>query len=112
MQLETALTRFEELLDEEKEAIRLVEAAHISRLAEEKEVLMHLLQAGGIAKRDDLLERFAELIVQLRHNLVLLVHAKACLRDVIDLKTHQPATYRATGRSAPARTGGRLSVSG
>ncbi len=112
MQLDTVLTRFESLLDEEQKAIRQVEAAHLARLAEEKVVLMRLLRTGGITEHDDLIPRFEQVVAALRHNLVLLSHAKACVRDVIALTAPPPATYQPTGRPVPAASGGRLSVSG
>jgi hypothetical protein len=109
MSLEQALGRMESLLVEEREAIKRVDARTIGALAEEKESLMRAIAAGGLGDRPELAPRFRSLVAALRESGVLLVHARNCLRDILQL-AGAPTTYRPGGEGATPPSPRRLSV--
>ena len=79
---EHALDRFEQLLDEERSALRRLDSARIDQFAGEKAELIESLQQS-LRDRPDLTPRFRDLAAGLRRNAVLLAHARDCLRDVL-----------------------------
>mgnify|MGYP003328076650 CR=1 FL=1 len=79
---EHVLDRFEQLLDEERSALRQLDSARIDQFAAEKAALMEALQ-HGLRDRPDLTPRFRDVAAGLRRNAVLLAHARDCLRDVL-----------------------------
>jgi len=106
VQLESALGRFESLIGEERDAVRRVDADAIVRLAEEKESLMGVI-TGAIGEHPELHERFQGVVQGLRENSVLLVHARNCVRDVLQAVAAPSGTYGAGGstRAAPLSKG-------
>ncbi|MBI4957338.1 MAG: hypothetical protein HY908_35340 [Myxococcales bacterium] len=92
------LNRLTELVTEEGKAIAALQTARIVALSEEKEVLVtELAQAwptcGATARH-----RLGALVRALRHNCVLLAHARSCVRDAIESLTGKGASYGPTGR--------------
>ncbi len=113
MELETTLIEMEQLIEDERDAIRNIEVERLEQFAERKLGLMQALGEQGLGDRGDLADRFREVVVQLRHNGVLLAHARNCVRDVIQTVTAPAALYDPSGKSAgPPKTVGRLNVTG
>jgi hypothetical protein len=117
MTLDAALGRLESLLEQEREAIRKVDADGIVRLSEEKESLMQLILQGGLAERADLRQRFERLVDGLGRNGVLLAHARNCVRDVVQLGATASGSYSPKyGPNKATSSGnglsGRISVTG
>lgn len=102
------------LLDAERAAIRTRSSEAILKTAEQKEALLQTLQrhaaAGqGPAVRDAL----RELVPALRQNLVLLAHARDCLRDAIEaVRGEVLPPVPTVNASVPLRPGMRISVVG
>jgi hypothetical protein len=78
-----ALTELEQLLRDEREAIRRLDGASVLSYAERKEALVRGLQKDGrVLSREDG-ARLRALAPALRHNSVLLAHARDVLRDAL-----------------------------
>ncbi len=82
---------FADLLEEERAAIRALDGTKLDRIAEQKVGLMDHLTA--LAHEDRLAHAgpIRELVAELRHNGVLLVHARGIIRDVLRIKGAQIA---------------------
>jgi hypothetical protein len=78
-----AITELEELLRDEREAIRQLDSARVLSFAERKEALVGALKQGGGALSEDNAARLRALAPALRHNSVLLAHARDVLRDAL-----------------------------
>jgi hypothetical protein len=78
-----AITELEQLLREEREAIRQLDSARVVSYAERKEALVGDLKQGGAALSADNAARLRALAPALRHNSVLLAHARDVLRDAL-----------------------------
>lgn len=87
---EQALDRIEQLLDEERAALRRLDAARVDALTDEKTSLVLGLQ-DGLPGRADLAPRLRAMAAGLRRNAVLLAHARDCLRDVLTSLQEAPA---------------------
>ena len=111
-QLDIGFKRVERLLDEEAAAIGAMDSAGVFRLSEEKEALMAQLLACDFDRRPELSRRLARLTAAIRGNLILLVHAKACLQEVIESVTGRPSSYLPPGRNPANASGGQVSVTG
>jgi len=113
--LQTTLDHIEALLDEERSAIARADSARVMELSVEKEGAMNALLAGGIGDHPELLPQFRRMTERLRENLVLLVHARACVNDVLSTFAAGPVTYAGMPSLTPtgARpTGATLSITG
>ena len=109
MDRNTALSRFECLIDEERVAIRQCDVDAIVHLSEEKEALMRTLADNGIDRECE--SRFRAIVEGLRENSILLVFARNVARDVIQAVTAPSGAYSASGTTkGPAAR--RLSVVG
>jgi len=106
------IDRFEQVLSEERRAIQQVDTQLVVDLASEKEALMRTLATDAGTADDAFQARLAALITRMRENLVLLVHAKACIQDVVQSLTAAPATYAASGQVRGASTGAQVSITG
>lgn len=101
-------------LDAERAAIRTRSSEAILKTAEQKEALLdalkrHAAAGQGPAVRDAL----RELVPALRQNLVLLAHARDCLRDAIEaVRGEVLPPVPTVNASAPLRPGMRISVVG
>lgn len=109
--LEGELDELERLLEEERAAIRSLDGARVVRFARRKRELVDLLHARRAELSSKLVGRFRALVPAIRHNGILLAHARNVLRDVV---THLGAGSMATSPSCPvpAPRGRALSVRG
>ncbi len=113
MDVESTLAEMEQLLDDERTAIRKIDVDRLEQTADRKLALMQILTEGGLDGRSDLTERFGAMVTQLRDNGVLLAHARNCVRDVIQVVAAPASLYDTTGKStAQPKTVGGLSVTG
>lgn len=111
--LKTTLDDIEALLDEERRAIARADSARVMELSLEKERAMNALLRGGIGDHPELLPQFRRMTERLRENLVLLVHARACINDVLSVFSAAPATYPGAPSLTPtAARPTRLSITG
>lgn len=101
MSPEQALDRIDQLLDEERAALRRLDGARVDALTDEKAALVRALQEC-VAERPDLAPRLRVTAAGLRRNAVLLAHARDCLRDVLSSFQDVPGT-RANGAAPPTR---------
>jgi hypothetical protein len=98
-----AVTELEQLLRDEREAIRRLDAAGVLSYAERKEALVGTLQQqGGGMLSEETAVRLRALAPALRHNSVLLAHARDVLRDALaaaraELGSTMPAQARPVG---------------
>ena len=102
MDMESALSRLEAVLREERDAIVRFDTTDLDRFTAEKLALVAVLRDGS-PPAPALMPRFAALREELRHNLALLSHGRACLREAI-------ATFTSPGGAA--RPGLRVHVTG
>jgi hypothetical protein len=82
---EDAIIELEQLLDDERDAIRKLDGARVLIYAERKESLVRALGQGpgGKTLSKENAERLRALSPALRHNSVLLAHARDVLRDAL-----------------------------
>src|SRR5512142_3093867 len=71
------------VLEEEREAIRTLDAEAVLAASSVKEDILRRLQLTPPAERGALREALTELKGELKRNLVLLAHARAIVRDAI-----------------------------
>ena len=82
---------FAELLEEERAAIRQLDGSKLDRIAEQKVSLMDRLTEMAHEDRLAHASSLRELVGELRHNGILLVHARGIIRDVLRIKGAQIA---------------------
>jgi hypothetical protein len=109
---EVAIGELEQLLVDERDAIRKLDGARVQSYAERKEALVGALQRPRGALSPESLTQLRALVPALRHNSVLLAHARDILRDALrvaraDLGVASPTLARPL--AAPPRI---LSVRG
>jgi hypothetical protein len=108
-----AITELERLLREEREAIRRLDAASVLTFAERKEALVRALHQGGPKLSEESAARLRALAPALRHNSVLLAHARDVLRDALVATRGGLAPAAPTSAARPAEAAPRiLSVRG
>lgn len=105
----SVLSRLEALLTEERAAIVSLDAASVERCADEKEALLGALLQGPPLDAG-LRAQLAMLRQALQHNLVLLAHARDCVRDALGAMRAGGLVPSGAGR--PSRPGSRLHVTG
>ncbi|HZU82669.1 MAG TPA: hypothetical protein VE987_07125 [Polyangiaceae bacterium] len=76
-----AIGELEQLLRDEREAIRRLDGARVLAHAERKEAIVASLRGADLSTEDA--ARLRALAPALRHNSVLLAHARDVLRDAI-----------------------------
>ena len=110
---------FAQLLEEERAAIRALDGSKLERIAEAKVSLMDRLADMDHEDRLASASSLKALVAELRHNGVLLVHARGIIRDVLRIKGAQIAepTLQRPGLGSMAPSGvtsvrPRLSVRG
>ncbi|HEY4014529.1 MAG TPA: hypothetical protein VGM06_14405 [Polyangiaceae bacterium] len=107
-----ALIELEQLLRDEREAIRRLDGAKVLAFAERKEALMHVIRKA-LPLTADQGARLRALTPLLRHNSVLLAHARDILRDALktaaQLEVSSGAKEQPRAAAAPPRL---LSVRG
>ena len=107
------LLRLRELIDNERKVIRTRDSAAILKTAEQKEALLaslkrHADEGHAQAVKDGL----RELVPALRQNLVLLAHARDCLRDALETLRGEAMAPMSVNQPSPLRPGMRISVMG
>jgi len=80
---EKIFDQFEALLEQERLAIRSLDAQRVASLADQKEALLGALRACSLPTQPQFAERMTKLVKELRRNGVLLANARDCLRDVL-----------------------------
>jgi hypothetical protein len=105
-----AITRLERVLREEREAIRLLDGAKVLDLAREKEAIVASLRKADGSFDAAQKARLRALAPALRHNGILLAHARDILRDSI--AAARAAQRPTAGTQVPRLSGGVLSVRG
>jgi hypothetical protein len=81
---EDAITELEQLLRDEREAIRRLDGERVLSYAQRKEALASLVsQRSGGRPREEDATRLRALVPALRHNSILLAHARNVLRDAL-----------------------------
>ena len=97
------LTELEQLLREEREAIRRLDGVSVLSFAGRKEALVLALKKdGGVLCAEDA-ARLRALAPALRHNSVLLAHARDVLRDaLVAVHAHAAPAVRGQAQSATA----------
>lgn len=83
------------LLAEERDAIRRLDAQKVESVARAKEALLASLRSTQPTDREAAAQALGELRAELRRNLVLLAHARDCMRDAI---SHVRPTSGGSGR--------------
>jgi len=78
-----AIAELEQLLREERDAIRRLDGARVLAYAQRKEAIVARLRGGAGSLGPDAMARFRALAPALRHNGVLLAHARDVLRDAL-----------------------------
>lgn len=106
-----AIDELEQLLREEREAIRKLDGARVLSYAERKEAIVGALQQVQGALSQQNASRLRALAPALRHNSVLLAHARDILRDALHVARADLAATSPMARpvAAPPRI---LSVRG
>lgn len=105
MTLDEILDRLESLLKEERIAIRRLDGRAVAEFADDKERLVEVLRASDLNARPDLGPRMKTLGASLRHNGVLLAHARECIEEALGV-------LGGTSERPKGRLGVRISVSG
>ena len=82
------------VLVEERDALRRLDVKGVTAASLRKEELLASVTNVPEDERQDLVAVLAELKVELRRNLVLLAHARDCLRDAIALCTQTKQAAR------------------
>lgn len=106
-----AISRLEELLVEERSAIRNVDGSAVEAIALEKMMLLRGVRREQLRDDATMATRFRAVATGLRNNAVILAHARNCLRDIVQLAAVTPTTYGANGQLGAARAR-RVSVTG
>jgi hypothetical protein len=106
MDMDATLTRLEEVLRLERDAIIRFDGEALEQSTDEKIGLLVALQ-GGPPPAPAEAARYEALRTELRHNLALLSHGRACLREAIATFTLGTSDSRAA-----ARPGIRVHVTG
>jgi hypothetical protein len=75
------LDRLRAILVEERDAIRRFDAVDMERASDAKEAVLAELHATPFDDRGPLIEALAELHPELRHNMMLFVHAAAAIAE-------------------------------
>lgn len=78
-----ALDRLEALLDEERLALRRLDAAAVLSIAHQKESVLTALSEDGVLAVPELRDRVRAFVMHLRHNGVLLAQARDVVRDAL-----------------------------
>ena len=84
MTAEEMIKTMQTILRDERDAIRRLDAAAVGRATSAKETLLKDFRATPEGDRADLAAALREIKPDLQRNLILLTHARDCLRDVID----------------------------
>jgi flagellar biosynthesis/type III secretory pathway chaperone len=86
METQAILDKLDELLEEERMAIRTLRGPRVHSIACEKLALMQALDETKDRRDPQHIPRVKEIVRRLRHNGVLLVQAKSVLSEALRLK--------------------------
>lgn len=78
-----ALDRFTAVLEEERKALRAMDAPRVVLAAQEKELCLGELVASGLNRFPEFTERFAALVQEQHRNLRMLIYARECVHDAL-----------------------------
>jgi flagellar biosynthesis/type III secretory pathway chaperone len=107
------LDRLEQLLEEERCAVRKLDGARVQAVAEEKLALVQRLSAIDRRERAAVAPKIRVLVAKLRRNGILLVHARGILAELLRLRGVAPVRTPSRFGGARGRTDGvRLSIRG
>jgi flagellar biosynthesis/type III secretory pathway chaperone len=113
MDADFILAKLEQTLEDERVAIRRLDGKRVEACAAEKTSLVAELMALDAGQRKRLSPRFKSIVGRIRHNGVLLVHARGILADILRVKGAAMNFTISNASKIPAMpTGGRLSVRG
>ena len=103
---------FEQLLEQERDAIRRLDSEAVLGIAEKKLEAMPALAA--LQASVDVRQRMTRVVKELRRNAVLLAHARESVRELLVCLTGSAGTYGAKGEIArpDAGRGRRVSITG
>ena len=99
---EDAILQLENILREEREAIRRLDGDMVLAFARQKEAIMATLRREDGALEPTQRKRLAALAPALRHNGVLLAHARDVLRDAIAAARAGAAAAASAGSTSSA----------
>jgi flagellar biosynthesis/type III secretory pathway chaperone len=108
--VERTLTELEQLVGEEREAIRRLDGSRVLELATRKQALVQQLCEHGAAMSPDHVNTLRTLVSRLRQNGVLLAHARNVLRDAVAVMRRETQPLVLPLPAGPA--GGTISVRG
>jgi hypothetical protein len=111
MKADDPLAPIRALLAAERDAVVAADSARVLELSAEKEVVMAELLARGVHRQVDP-AAWRELVEDLRRGLLLLVHARACAKDVVDTLGGRASCYTRDAQAGALSTGIRLSLRG
>ncbi len=100
---EDAITQLERVLREEREAIGRLDGAKVLDCAKEKEALVASLRGVNGTFEQSARARLRALVPALRHNGILLAHARDILRDALSAAraAQRPVAGAPLARAAP-----------
>ena len=113
MDADLILAKLEQTLEDERVAIRSLDGKRVEACAAEKMALVGRLMALDVGQRKRVSGRLKSVVGRLRHNGVLLVHARGVLADILRVKGAAMTLTIPNAANPPALpTGRRLSVRG
>ncbi len=112
MDARTILDRLDQLLEEERAAVRSLDGARVRAAAEEKLALVRALAAVDQAERAKLAQRMKDVVAQLRRNGVLIVHARGIVGEILRVRVIAMSPAKRLGSVAAPISGARLSIRG
>lgn len=113
MDADAILAKLDQLLEDERVAIRSLDGRRVEALAAEKAVLANKLLGLDARQRSRLAPRIKAVAGKLRQNGILLVHARGILADVLRLRGAAMNVNLSRSPRAPVfSAGSRLSIRG
>lgn len=112
MTAEDALTRLEALVTDERDAIQRLDSDAVLRAAHDKEIVLATLRDEPLPRDEATLERLSLVVGKLRHNGILLAHARDILRDAVAAAQSHVAPPQSPMNRLAVRPGLRISVTG
>jgi hypothetical protein len=110
--VEEAIAELERVLAEEREAIRKLDGARVLELARRKQSLMTMLRDAQSHFTPASAAAMLKVVPALRHNGILLAHARSVLRDAIAVVRSHGGTASLSVPTSPAAARPMLSVRG
>ncbi len=101
--VEDTLGELRKLLEEEREAILRLDGARVLDMAGRKHAIVARLRDASGGLSPEAARSLPELVAALRHNGILLAHARDVLRDAIAAARAEPAALSSVTRPAAVR---------